>query len=244
MEVYCYLDTDKLIDSFDDKEILKLTEETYDAIADKFEPVLTKDNSSAEEVEAVDSFIKKLPRDSVIADLGCGVGKHGRYCAQKGFTVFGFDISSNMIKLAEQYNHRKEYAEMKVLQIAEMSSFDCIQKFDAVISAYAFIHLSYEQAEKALINLHRHLNDYALIFITVYKGERNNIYQETLAPDYKLYFRDYEKKEFLDLITKCGYDVFDYKEWSDLDPITASNFDYDEKVLCIIAEYRKKKEKM
>lgn len=243
MEVYYYLATEKSEEFFDGKEILKLTEITYDAIADKFAPVLSQENSSAEEVGAVDSFIEKLSSGSVIADLGCGVGKHGRYCAQKGFTVYGFDISSNMIKLAEQYNNRKEYAEMKVLQIAEISSFECHQKFDAVISAYAMIHLTYEQAEKTLRNLHRHLSDQALIFITVYKGGRNNIYKETLAPKYKLYFRDYEKEEFMDLITKCGYSIVDYKEWSDLDPITASNFDYDEKVLCVIAEYRKEIEK-
>lgn len=243
MEVYYYLATEKLVDFFDGSEIIKLTEITYDAIADKFEPLLSQENSSAEEVEAVDFFIKKLSSGSIIADLGCGVGKHGRYFAQKGFTVYGFDISSNMIKLAEQYNNRKEFAEMKVLQIAEISSFECDQKFDAVISAYAIIHLTYEQAERTLRNLHRHLNDQALIFITVYKGGRNNIYKETLAPEYKLYFRDYEKEEFKELITKCGYRIVDYKEWSDLDPITASNFDYDEKVLCVIAEYRKDLEK-
>lgn len=222
------------------EEILKLTETTYDVIADEFKPMLSQENSSVDELEAVDSFINMLSDNAIIADLGCGVGKHGRYCAEKGFTVYGFDISTNMIKLAAQYNNREGYAEMKVLQIADMSHFNCNQKFDAVISAYAFIHLTYEQAEIALNNLHVHLNEEALIFITVYKGERNSIYRETLAPEYKLYFRDYEKDDFINLIKKCDYDVIDYKEWSDLDPITASNFDYDAKVLCIIGKYKKK----
>ena len=233
------MDSDNLNEPFDGKEILRLTEMTYDAIADKFKPILSINNASEEELNAVDSFIDRLPPKSMIADLGCGVGKHGRYCAQKGFTVYGFDISSNMIKLAEQYNGKEHFAEMKVLQIAEMSDFACEQKFDAVISAYAFIHLTYEQAEMTLKNLHKHLNDYALIFLTVYKGKRNNIYREILAPKYKLYFRDYEETDFKELITKCGYNIIDYKEWSDLDPITASNCDYDEKVLCVIGEYRK-----
>ena len=196
----------------DDREILKLTEITYDVIANEFKPVLSKENSSSEEYEAVNSFVEKLSPDAIIADLGCGVGKHGRYCAGKGFTVFGFDISSNMIKLAREYNGREGYAEMKVLQIADMSDFVCEQKFDAVISAYAFIHLTYKQAEIALNNLHVHLKNNALIFITVYKGERNSVYRETLAPEYKLYFRDYKKNDFIELIEKCGYDVIEYKE--------------------------------
>lgn len=232
--------SDKSKESFDGMEILRLTETTYDAIADKFKPILSVNNASEEEIDAVNSFIDRIPRGSAIADLGCGVGKHGRYCAQKGFTVYGFDISSNMINLAEQYNSKENFPEMKVLQIAEMSDFECEQKFDGVISAYVFIHLTYEQAEMALKNLHKHLNDCALIFITVYKGKRNSIYKETLAPQYKLYFRDYEEDEFKELISKCGYNIIDYKEWSDLDPITASNGDYDEKVLCVIGEYRKK----
>lgn len=231
--------SNNLREFFDEKEILKLTEITYDVIADKFKPILSIKNASEEELKAVNSFIDRLPCGSTIADLGCGVGKHGRYCAQKGFTVYGFDISSNMIKLAEQYNSKEDLPEMKVLQIADMSNFVCKQKFDGVVSAYAFIHLTYEQAEMALKNLHKHLNYYALIFITVYKGKRNSIYKEILAPKYKLYFRDYEEAEFKELIIKCGYNIIDYKEWSDLDPITASNCDYDEKVLCVIGEYRK-----
>lgn len=233
------MESDKLKKPFDSKEVLRLTETTYDAIADKFKPLLSIKNASAEELKAVDSFIDRLPRKSTIADLGCGVGKHGRYCAQKGFTVYGFDISSNMIKLAEQYNGKEDFAKMKVLQIAEMSDFACEQKFDGVISAYAFIHLTYEQAEMALKNLHKHLNDCALIFITVYKGKRNSVYREILAPEYKLYFKDYEEDDFKELIMKCGYNIIDYKEWSDLDPITASNGGYDENVLCVIGEYRK-----
>lgn len=227
---------------WNDKEILLLTEQTYDVIADEFAPILKKENSSVEERNAVNCFIDLLPKNAIIADLGCGVGKHGRYCAEKGFTVYGFDISSNMINLAQKYNEIQGYARMEVLQIADMSNFDSEQKFDAVISAYAFIHLTYKQSENALKNLQIHLKDHAFIFITVYQGDRNGVYEELLAPNYNLYFRDYEKDDFVELISKCGYKIIEYKEWSDLDPITASNSDCDAKVLCIIAEYRKNNE--
>ena len=221
----------------DEKWIIELTRKTYDAIADQFAPVLEIENSSEEEVAAVDLFISKLHNNAVIADLGCGLGKHGRYCAEKGFMVYGFDISTNMIKLAKEYNEKEGFARMEVLQIADMADFENQQKFDAVISAYAFIHLTKKKKKTALINLHRHLNNHARIFITVYQGDGARVTQEILSPQHQLYFRDYKKDEFIELIESCAYKILEYIEWSDSDPITAGNSEYDAKVLCIIAEY-------
>lgn len=221
----------------EEERIIELTRRTYDAIADKFAPVLEIGNSSKEEMAAVDLFISKLHDNAVVADLGCGLGKHGRYCAEKGFMVYGFDISTNMIKLAKEYNEKEGYARMEVLQIADMADFENQQKFDAVISAYAFIHLTYEKSKIALKNLHRHLNNHARIFITVYQGDGERVEREILSPQHQLYYRDYKKDEFVELIKSCGYNILEYTEWSDSDPITAGNSDYDAKVLCIIAEY-------
>lgn len=219
--------------------ILRMTEKTYDAIAKFFAPLLTRQNASQEEIAALDSFLSSLPKDAIIADLGCGAGKHGRYCASKGFYVCGFDISKKMIEKAEAYNRKDSYTAMEVLQVADMCDFESKYKFDAVISAYSLIHSTSEQAKAMLINLKRHLKPRAHIFLTVYRGTRAEICREELATDHTLYFRDYMEDEFVSMIEECGYQILQSKSWLDIDPITAGNKSnsFESNVLCVIAEY-------
>lgn len=106
-----------------------VVKETYNAIAEHFAPMLEVSNSSVAEVEFMDSFLAQLPPDSTIIDIGCGVGKHGRYCASKGHHVTGYDISEEMIKRAKKYN---DQCPMELLCVADMcdilhcSNFECL----------------------------------------------------------------------------------------------------------------------
>ena len=224
---------------------IAITENTYDEIAHHFDPMLHDDNGSKEEIGAVEKFLSLLPDKQTckIADLGCGVGKHGRYCAKMGYSVTGLDISKNMIALADEYNRDENYATIDLLEIADMCDFQTEETYDGVISFYAFIHLTYDQAEKALINLKRYLKKDAYIAITVYKGTRDGLVPELLTGKNRrdiqlyIYFRDYQMEEFIELFEKTGYIVTNTYEWADTDPITYSNKNYDSGVLCVIARY-------
>lgn len=229
--------SNKSLHSHDEELILRMTEKTYDAIARFFAPLLTCENASPEEIALLDFFLSLLDKDAIIADLGCGAGKHGRYCASKGFYVCGFDISKKMIEKAEEYNRKDNYTAMEVLQVADMCDFESKHKFDAVISAYSLIHSTSEQAKVMLENLKRHLKPHAHIFATVYRGTRAEICREELAPDHTIYFRDYMENEFVSLIRECGYRILQSESWPDIDPITAGNKSFESNVLCVIAEY-------
>ena len=123
----------------------RITTETYNIIARRFSPILQTNNSSREEVELFDHFIDLLPNGALIADLGCGAGKHGRYCAKisielnKSFKVYGFDISKKMIEEAERHN--ENHPVINMLKIDDMCDFSSDEKYDAVIIAYSLIHL-------------------------------------------------------------------------------------------------------
>lgn len=229
--------------SEEDRINIKITEETYDEIAHHFSPVLREENGSRLEIEAVEEFLSLLPDKNKckIADLGCGVGKHGRFCAERGYRVTGLDISRRMIALADKYNKDENYATIDLLEIADMCDFPTQETYDGIISFYAFIHLTLEQAKTALINLKKHLNKNAVVAITVYKGKRDGVYPEFLPgmtkSNLKLYCRDYQLDELKRLIKDTGYLEISTHEWADTDLISYSDKNYDSGVLCIIARY-------
>lgn len=220
-----------------------MIEQTYDEIAHHFAAILREENGFKEEIAAVDEFLSLFPDKEKcrILDLGCGVGKHGRYCAEKGFKVTGLDISKNMIRLANEYNNDENYAKIDALQIADMCDFQTDEKFDGVISFYSFIHLTNEQAKKALNNLKKHLKKDAIIAISVYKGNRNGFCPDSLPEKGKrnllLYFKDYQLDEFKNLLSETSFTVMKVKEWSDFDPITTTDKVLDSDVLFFIARY-------
>ena len=225
----------------DYSEIRNVVKKTYDIIADQFDPTIYPDHVSSREIVAIDRFISMLPDDTTIIDFGCGAGKHGRYCAEKGanrgFQVCGVDISNKMIEKARECNNNNKYAKIEYLQVEDMCNFKYIKKFGAAISAYSLIHLNKEQAVIALNSFKQHLNNDAYLFLTVYKGKRDGFQKEELAPDYEMYYRDYSSEEFRTIVLDSGYSIIEEYEWNDEDPITGGDPECDAGVLCIIAKY-------
>ena len=210
---------------------------TYNAIAEEFSPLLSIENSSRAEVEFMDTFLEYLPRECDVVDLGCGAGKHGRYCASKGHRVTGFDISEKMIELAKLYNNKYE---MKVLHVADICTVECDVKFDGVVAMYSLIHLTKDQTVVAINNLCKYLKPAAKIAITVYNGDRNGYYDEALRPELELkqFYRDYTRDELTNLFEAMGFKIENVQLWDDEDDITASNEDVEFGVIGLIATWQ------
>ncbi len=211
---------------------------TYNEIAEFFPPMLCVDNSSVEEVQFMDEFLSLIGNKGSVADLGCGVGKHGRYCASKGCSVTGYDISEKMIELAKQNN---DEFPMKFLQVADMRYITSDTIFDAVVAMYSFIHLTVDQAHQTLKNIVNYLKDGAYLVLTVYNGQRNNFVDEALAPTRKIFYKDYTEDEIRDLVESEGFEVKQILLWNDLDEITGSNDDVDFGVIGIICRWNGRK---
>ena len=71
-------------------------EETWDAIAHSFDATRRKPWQ-----QCLD-FIDSLPKTAVVADIGCGNGRHLIPCAQHCQTVIGMDISRNLLSIVEK----------------------------------------------------------------------------------------------------------------------------------------------
>jgi len=84
-------------------------------------------------------------------DLGCGNGRHVNFAAQKGFSVYGIDLSDKAIALA------KEWLKKDNLHAEDLQSQNIAERlpypnnfFDIVISYGVLDHMQLPDAQKAV----------------------------------------------------------------------------------------------
>lgn len=80
--------------------------QVWDAIAESF------DETRRKPWEQCIQFINKLPEESVVADIGCGNGRHLIHCANRCFNVIGVDISLNLLKITREKTRGKRNVEL------------------------------------------------------------------------------------------------------------------------------------
>jgi SAM-dependent methyltransferase len=100
-----------------------------------------------------------------ILDLGCGSGRHVVYLAERGFEVYGFDISPTAIKLARN-RVKKENLKTR-LQLGDMNKKFAYTDnfFDVVLSIQTMHHNSAKKLKKTVEEIERVLVDKGIIVI-------------------------------------------------------------------------------
>lgn len=110
--------------------------------------LLYQDKDYIGEVEYINGLIKTYKGEALtILDLGCGTGKHAELLCDTGYNVHGVDLSTDMLKIAEQRRVGKEnrlsFGHSNILELA------LNQKFDVVISLFHV--MSYQNSNQELI---------------------------------------------------------------------------------------------
>ena len=74
----------------------KKSEKTWNAIAESF------DNTRRKPWKQCIDFINNLPESYIVADFGCGNGRHLIPCAERCSKVIGLDILRELLKIVEK----------------------------------------------------------------------------------------------------------------------------------------------
>ena len=120
------------------------TENSYDAIATQFTDVWFDFVPG----EAIETFLKHLPRGATILDVGCGPGHHTRFFKKAGFEPVGIDFSRSMLAIARSKNDHIPFYYGDILSGPLPTT--C---FDGVWSAVTLNHVPAEEVPLALKNL-------------------------------------------------------------------------------------------
>lgn len=119
--------------------------------------LLYKDKDYKSETDYIEKIIKKYSQASgkILLDIGCGTGCHLKHFAEKGYDIFGVDLSSGMIEKAKEYLKKDEG-----LYCAKASDFKIDKKFDVIVSLFHVMSYQTENSEleKIFKNIFDHLN--------------------------------------------------------------------------------------
>jgi len=132
--------------------------------------------NTMKEVEFILEEIK-LPRGSLILDIGCGTGRHTVELARRGYQVTGVDISSGMLVEAEKAA-REAQVEVEWIE-ADATQFISTRQFDAAIclceGAFGLLSMDDDPIEHGLAilrNVHAALKPGAQFILTTLNGLR------------------------------------------------------------------------
>lgn len=127
--------------------------------------------------EIMQEFVKLLPEDAEVLDLGCGSGRDTKALEEHGFYVTPMDGSAKMCELAEIYTDR----EVLHLTFEEM---DFREVFDGIWACASLVHVPGEDMQRILGKVLEALKPGGVLYFSVYEGERDGVYGGRYYCDY------------------------------------------------------------
>lgn len=131
--------------------------------------LLYEDKDYVGEVEYIDRLIKKYsPKAASILDLGCGTGRHAYLLAEKGYRVYGVDLSADMLTIAQE----KHTNPSVLFYQDDITSVRLGEKVDVVVALFHV--MSYQVTNRALEaafeTVKEHLNEGGIFIFDCWYG--------------------------------------------------------------------------
>lgn len=148
----------------------------------------------------IEKFIKYIPADGAILDLGCGSGRDSIYFIEEGFDVTAVDGSKELCELAKieigQEVHNIMFEDLE---------FDNV--FDGVWACASLLHIKKSELPNIISKISRSLVDDGVLYMSVKHGDFEGIRDERYYADYrtgeiKELFKKFPEFEIIDIYTK------------------------------------------
>lgn len=181
----------------------KFAVSTYNKIANKYTQQYFNDLTDA---PYVDKFLALLSKSAKVLDIGCGPGTFTKYLLEKGFDVEGIDLSSEMLRIAEEKVPQTKFTQMDMRKLTFEDG-----SFDGLLVAYSLIHIPSEEISTTLKGFYQILKFGGVALIIVQKGEPDKIVDEPLKEGEKVFINFFTKDRLTKFLTDACFKV-EYQE--------------------------------
>ncbi len=176
--------------------------QTYDQLAKDWGNDPQRHDWGLEELEMFASKIKESGGSKVL-DLGCGSGVHSRHLVNAGLDVVGLDLSPKMIEKAKT---RVPEADFIVGDIGEIPFEDLA--FDGVYARASLLHISKEDLDEVLKNIHKILKENGVLYVAVKEGEgEREVDEERYGQSIRRFYSFFNDEEMRKHLKEAGFEV-------------------------------------
>src|SRR2546425_10018955 len=152
--------------------------------------------------ELLDQFAEMVRGQGKVCEIGCGPGQIARYLKDREVSMYGIDLSEEMVKRAISLNPDISFqrGDMRALEIPDAY-------LAGIVCFYAIIHLRREDVPHALNEMYRVLKPGASLLLSFHGGNgelhRDQWYDMPVSIDISLF----ESEEMAGYLETVGFEV-------------------------------------
>ena len=150
-----------------DDDATQSIRESYDRVADEYAlRIFNELQHKPLDRELLNRFANEIAGRDAVCDMGCGPGQVARYLRDAGTTVFGLDLSPQMIETARRLNPDISFRE------GNMMTLDLDDRTLAGIAAfYAIVNIPKESLPLVFREMERVLQPGGLLLLAFHTGD-------------------------------------------------------------------------
>jgi SAM-dependent methyltransferase len=151
----------------------------------------------------LDWLAEKVNGLGTICDLGCGVGQVAAYLRDRGASVCGIDLSTEMIKQARRLNPDVAFRQGNMLALTGVAE----DSFGAIAAFYSIIHIPRPSLVDALREMKRALCPGGRLLLTFHIGQKDIHLDEWWDKPVSLDFYFFETEAMKGCLTQAGFEL-------------------------------------
>lgn len=158
----------------------------------------------------METFLARLPKNSLVLDVGCAGGIKSRFLMERGMRVIGVDIAENFIQIAKHENPTGDFRVLDMLDIATMPD-----RFDAICAQASLLHIPKQDVPRVMAGFTTVLSPGGLLAIAVKEKRPDQPEEQIVSEDdygypYERLFSYFTEQELRDLYTTVGLECIEY----------------------------------
>ena len=155
--------------------------------------------------ELYSKFLRHIPDNGSILDLGCGSGRDSLYFLEKGYIVTSVDASEEMVRLSSELTGQKSHC-------MNMQDIEFKNEFNGIWACASLLHVDKGSTENLLSNLGKALKTDGCLYASYKYGDGAQIKGDR-------FFNNYDESTFEEVVDNVvEFEIENYWITKDLRP--------------------------
>lgn len=155
---------------------------------------------------SIEKFVKFLPPQAKIIDLGCGSGRDAVLFNNLGVDVLGIDFCANLLEIAKAHAPSAEF------RLMDIENIDLpLASFDGAWAACSLGHIAKTALPTVLQTIHSLLKDNGYFYLALKKGNGESLEKDSrYEGNFLKFWSYYSEEELKQILQLAQFKIVDF----------------------------------